>query len=85
MIRTISKGRQDVMAGHQQADRQKQHLHGLLGDGVQRVAEDALEGGSSFFDRRDDAREAWLGQHHAGGRFGDVGRRRDRNANLGLT
>jgi hypothetical protein len=31
------------------------------------------------------AREAWLGQHNAGARFGDVGRRRDGNAHLGLT
>ena len=49
--------RQDCMAGHEQADRQKQHLDGFLGDGVQRVAQDALEGNSPFLDRGDDAGE----------------------------
>ena len=55
------------MPGHEEADRQKQHLHGFLGDGIQRVAEDALERRSPFFDRSDDAGEPGLGQHHAGG------------------
>ena len=72
------------MAGHEQTDRQKQHLHGFLGDRIQRVAEDALEGNSPFLDRSDDAGEPGLGQHHAGRRFGDVGRGRDRDSHLGL-
>ena len=84
MIKTISKRRQDRMAGHEQADRQKQHLHGFLGDGVQRVAEDALKRNSPFSDRSDDAGEPGLGQHHAGRRFGDVSRGRDGDPHLGL-
>ena len=84
MMMTISKRRQDRVPGHDQADRQEQHLHDLLGDGVQRIGQDALERHAAFLDRGDDAGESGLGQHHAGGRFGDVGRGRDRDADLRL-
>jgi hypothetical protein len=75
MIRTIS---------NDQADRQKQHLHGFFSDGIQGVAQDALEGGPSFLDRGDDAGKSRLGQHHPGGRFGNVGGGRDGDPHLSL-
>jgi len=62
------------MAGHEQTDRQKQHLHGFLGDGIQRVTEDSLKSNSPFPDRSDDAGDPGIGQHHAGCRFRNVGR-----------
>ena len=72
------------MPGHDQADRQEQHLHDLFGDRVQRIAQDALKRDAAFLDRGDDAGEARLGQNHAGRGFGDVGRGRDRDADLRL-
>ena len=51
---------------------------------VQRVGQDALERDPSFLDGGDDAAQARLGQHHAGGGFGDVGGRRDGDADLRL-
>jgi hypothetical protein len=78
------QGRQNRMPGHDQADRQEKHLHCLLGNRIQRIAQDALERHATFLDGSDDAGEARLGQHHAGRRFGDVGCRRDRDSDLRL-
>ena len=41
---TISRGVEDRVPGHDQADDQKQHRHNLLDDGVQRVGLYVLEG-----------------------------------------
>ena len=45
------QGRQDGMTSHEQTDGQKQYLHCFFGDGVQRVAQDALERDAPFLDR----------------------------------
>jgi hypothetical protein len=72
------------MSGHDQANRQEEHLHDLLSNGVQRVGQDALKRHATFLDRGNDASEPGFGQDRAGSRFGDVGCRRDRDANLRL-
>ena len=54
------------MTGHDQADRQEQHLHQLFRDGIVGVGEDALERRPSFLDSSNDPRQSRLGQHHAG-------------------
>ena len=77
-------GGQDRVSGHDQADRQEEHLHDFLGDGIQGVGQDALERYPAFFYRGHNALESRLGQHDSGRRLGNVRRGRNRNSHLRL-
>ena len=76
---------QHRVAGHHEADREKQHGLDLLDQRVEHIGQNALERRAALVHRSDDSSQAWLGQHDAGGGFRDVGRGRDRDADLRLT
>ena len=58
MMITISIGVRIACPVMISAAARNKHLHDLLGNGIQRVGEDALEGQTSLVDRGDDARQA---------------------------
>ena len=72
------------MARNEETGAQKQDKLEFLDESIQRVGEDALEGGSTFFYRYHNALKARFGQHHARRRLGDIRRRGNGDAHLRL-
>jgi len=69
---------------HRQADGKKQHLNELFENGIQRIVENALEGGPAFFHCGDNSAKPSLGQYHASRGFSDIGCCRHSDAYLRL-
>jgi hypothetical protein len=78
-------GSQNRMPGHDQADGQQEHLHDLLGHGIERVGQNALKRDPALFYRGDNAAKPGFGQDNTCCRLGHIGCGRDGDADLCLT